>query len=547
MGLQSFEMKSFLKNLAPNKLEEQHELIGKQISIGPYRVKVEAKLADGGYASIFRVREVEKGTVFALKQQRVQGNPEALEAVKIEARIMHQLRGHPNILKLLAVAISGPKGCEDCLMLLELCRQSLVDAARKQQLDLPTSLGAFYCACKAVSHMHSQKPPLTHRDLKPENLLSHPTGKWVLCDFGSSTGRSQVYSGDALLLEEENIRKYTTPAYRAPEMWDLHCREVIDVKSDIWALGCILYWLSFGKLAFAGDSKLAVLNGSYAIPEYGGTPAIRELIREMLVVDPKARPDIRGVLAKLVPILQAEGVVVPQAKAPQQEAVPARPPPPPSNVDNGRAHANENWRADFGVAHTQPAMQPAVGSRPHPDHQNAEYSTFGRHQGVPSVSDSREPSPLGDGEAGVDDHGFQQQRDSVPRSGSVLDSTPVTNSLGSMAVSHEPDSPPVQNGAIPSDALPSGEPPGHVPAILATNAALKTRVAQLESIVRSQADTIKALQKRLSDSQSARSVDRQPVPTSTPVPGGESDASPWVAFQEPAHGNFRTAVDPFLS
>lgn len=55
-------------------------------------------------------------------------------------------------------------------------------------------------------------------DLKAENVLRHANGDWVLCDFGSTTDRPAVYaSSDAVLMGEEEVRKYTTPAYRAPE------------------------------------------------------------------------------------------------------------------------------------------------------------------------------------------------------------------------------------------------------------------------------------------------------------------------------------------
>ena len=57
------------------------------------------------------------------------------------------------------------------------------------------------------------------RDLKAENVLLHQQGHWVLCDFGSTTTFAGVYeSSNAIMAAEEIIRKYTTPAYRAPEV-----------------------------------------------------------------------------------------------------------------------------------------------------------------------------------------------------------------------------------------------------------------------------------------------------------------------------------------
>lgn len=60
---------------------------------------------------------------------------------------------------------------------------------------------------------------LLNRDLKVENVLMGGDGTWKLCDFGStSTNHKRFEKADEMGLEEDNIRKYTTPAYRAPEV-----------------------------------------------------------------------------------------------------------------------------------------------------------------------------------------------------------------------------------------------------------------------------------------------------------------------------------------
>ena len=67
--------------------------------------------------------------------------------------------------------------------------------------------------------MCDQYASLACRDLKAENVLLHQQGHWVLCDFGSTTTFAGVYeSTNAIMAAEEIIRKYTTPAYRAPEV-----------------------------------------------------------------------------------------------------------------------------------------------------------------------------------------------------------------------------------------------------------------------------------------------------------------------------------------
>ncbi|KAK9134666.1 hypothetical protein Syun_013996 [Stephania yunnanensis] len=123
-----------------------------------------------------------------------------------------------------------------------------------------------------------------NQDLKANNLLLGADGSWRLCDFNSiSTNHKHFERPEEMGIEEDNIRKYTTPTYRAPE-----------------ALGSLLYRISYFKYAFNGESKLQILNGNYripALPKYSAV--ILDLIRDMLQASPDDRSDITQARALL--------------------------------------------------------------------------------------------------------------------------------------------------------------------------------------------------------------------------------------------------------
>ncbi|CAF4724032.1 unnamed protein product, partial [Rotaria socialis] len=86
---------------------------------------------------------------------------------------------------------------------------------------------------------------------------------------------------------EEEIQRYTTLCYRAPEMIDLYSRKPLTLKIDIWAMGCLLYKLMYNTMPF-GDSVLAIQNGTFVIPDDMAQSYSRELnllVRYLLEID----------------------------------------------------------------------------------------------------------------------------------------------------------------------------------------------------------------------------------------------------------------------
>jgi AP2-associated kinase len=99
-----------------------------------------------------------------------------------------------------------------------------------------------------------------------ENILLTDAGHYVLCDFGSATGKVLSPPTHGVAAVEDEIKKYTTLSYRAPEMVDMYSGRPITTKADIWALGCLLYKLCFFTLPF-GESSLAIQSGQFTIPD----------------------------------------------------------------------------------------------------------------------------------------------------------------------------------------------------------------------------------------------------------------------------------------
>ncbi|XP_076999170.1 BMP-2-inducible protein kinase isoform X2 [Tamandua tetradactyla] len=264
-------------------------------AVGRYQVTLEESLAEGGFSTVFLVR-THGGIRCALKRMFV-NNMSDLNTCKREITIMKELSGHKNIVGYLDCAVNSiSDNVWEVLILMEYCRAGQVVNQMNKKLQTgftePEVLQIFCDTCEAVARLHQCKTPIIHRDLKVENILLNDGGSYVLCDFGSATNKFLNPQKDGVNVVEEEIKKYTTLSYRAPEMINLYGGKPITTKADIWALGCLLYKLCFFNLPF-GESQVAICDGSFTIPDNSRySHNIHCLIRFMLEPDPDYRPDI---------------------------------------------------------------------------------------------------------------------------------------------------------------------------------------------------------------------------------------------------------------
>ncbi|XP_051900261.1 BMP-2-inducible protein kinase isoform X2 [Pristis pectinata] len=269
--------------------------VGRVFSVGRYQVTVEELIAEGGFSIVFLVR-THNGVRCALKRMYV-NDAHDLNICKREVTIMKELSGHKNIVGYLDCGITSiSDNVWEVLILMEYCRAGQVVNQMNQRLQTgftETEILQIFCdTCEAVARLHQCKTPIIHRDLKVENILLNNDGNYVLCDFGSATHKilnPQVHGVSSV---EDEIKKYTTLSYRAPEMINLYGGNLITTKADIWALGCLLYKLCFFTLPF-GESQVAICDGNFTVPDTSKySQKLHSLIRYMLEPCPDKRPDI---------------------------------------------------------------------------------------------------------------------------------------------------------------------------------------------------------------------------------------------------------------
>ena len=252
---------------------------GTKVQVGGHRVVIEKYLSEGGFAHVYLVRlpkPVDGEDKAVLKRVAVPDR-ESLTNMRIEVETMKKLKGHTFIVTYIDSHASQLKGGGyEVFLLMEYCSGGgLIDFMNtrlQNRLTEPEIVKIFCDVALGVAAMHYLKPPLLHRDLKVENVLITMVGnskQFKLCDFGSAAvprpAATNVTEGRLI---EDDVQKHTTMQYRSPEMIDVYRKQPIDEKSDIWALGVLLYKLCYYTTPFEEQGQMAILNASFKYPGY---------------------------------------------------------------------------------------------------------------------------------------------------------------------------------------------------------------------------------------------------------------------------------------
>ncbi|KAL3121808.1 hypothetical protein niasHT_002036 [Heterodera trifolii] len=278
------------------------DLKGTTVKLNKKTYTIERKLAEGGFAIVYLVTDKHSRN-YALKRQLVRDDPRQVEACRTEIQIVKNLNGHKNIVSYIDHQLSVNKvGIYDYMLLTAYYQANVLQLMNSrlllnEWLSAREILDIFCDVCEAVARLHHSKTPVIHRDLKVENILidhrnAHEKSTYILCDFGSSTTKVLSKEHYTHAFMEEEIQRYTTLSYRAPEMIDLYSGIPIDTKSDIWALGILLFKLCYFSLPF-GESALAIQNGLFTFPDSPPiSDQIKAIINLLLTLNAKHRPNI---------------------------------------------------------------------------------------------------------------------------------------------------------------------------------------------------------------------------------------------------------------
>ena len=232
--------------------------------LGPY--EIQSPLGAGGMGEVYRAKDTRLDRTVAIKtlSARLVDNPEIKQRFEREARAISALN-HPNICHLYDV---GSENGTDYLVMEFLEGETLADRLRKGAMPINdvVKIGIAVAEALSVAHQHG----IVHRDLKPGNIMLTKTGA-KLMDFGlakssgwasTSTSGAPPLSAVRTMTDVNPISPLTTAGtvvgtiqYMSPEQ--IEGKEA-DARSDLFALGAILYEMATGVRPFEGKSQLSV-------------------------------------------------------------------------------------------------------------------------------------------------------------------------------------------------------------------------------------------------------------------------------------------------
>jgi WD40 repeat protein/serine/threonine protein kinase len=270
--------------LTPYQINQLFQGKGADLVLGSY-ILLE-RLGEGGMGAVFKSRHQKLGNVVALKVIRKEQvrNPDSVRRFLREIQTVAQL-DHPNIVR----ATDADQIGDTLVLVMEYVEGTDLYRLVKKQGPLPVQLACEYVRQAALGLQYVHEHNLVHRDIKPHNLFLTAGGQVKILDMGLArlTQFGEESDSNSGLTPEGMV--VGTPDYIAPEQ-TLNAAST-NICSDLYSLGCTLYFLLSGQVPFPGNSL--------------GEKIARHLSQEPPRVD-RLRPEVPASVVAVVNTLLAK-------------------------------------------------------------------------------------------------------------------------------------------------------------------------------------------------------------------------------------------------
>jgi serine/threonine-protein kinase len=200
----------------------------------------------GGMGSVYRARDAELDEIVALKllRRELVDTPGMLDRFRQEVKLSRRVT-HPNVARMFDI---GEHAGEKFLTMEYVDGESLASRLADRQPSLEEIIALTRAICAGLAAAHAAG--VVHRDLKPDNVLLGKDGRIALSDFGIARAVR-----DAEAAVKTSGMPIGTPAYMAPEQVE---GGTVDARTDIYALGAMLYELLTRERPWQGESLYAI-------------------------------------------------------------------------------------------------------------------------------------------------------------------------------------------------------------------------------------------------------------------------------------------------
>jgi serine/threonine-protein kinase len=307
------------------------------------RYELQSPLGRGGMAEVWRAWDSRLGRPVAVKilDQPGMADPSSIERFRREAQAVARI-AHPNIV---AAYDYGTHDGRPYLVMELVAGETLDALLARGPLPVPEVVRILAQACAALDAAH--RAGVVHRDIKPANLIITPDGTAKVLDFGIA--RLQDSATQAALTRPATV--IGTSHYMAPEQ---AAGTTADPRTDLYAIGCVLYAALTGGPPFPGENPMGVLYQHLNTPppplrerRPDVPPVLEQLVMQLLAKNPADRPaDAAEVRARLLGLSTGTSVMpaqMPGAAAPAGAGMPPGmqvgratvPPPYPGGPETG--------------------------------------------------------------------------------------------------------------------------------------------------------------------------------------------------------------------